>query len=154
MVYRSAVAGCRAGALGATDQHRTTRNYTGLEKQTLGRHKQNSVHNRTQEKGAVTPQETGPNLPVSVQESLVGQQSGFRPNNREGTQPRPSIEKWIKDLLSMTPPIRTRPSFPPSQSLPSGSFHKPLILIHQRADRMKTTVTENYQTDHMDHSLV
>ena len=29
------------------------------------------------------------------------------------------------------------------QSLPSGSFHKPLILLHQRADRLKTTVTEN-----------
>ena len=23
------------------------------------------------------------------------------------------------------------------------SFHKPLILLHQRADRMKTTITEN-----------
>ena len=34
----------------------------------------------------------------------------------------------------------TRPSFPFSQSLPSGSFHKPLILILQRADRMKTTI--------------
>ena len=34
----------------------------------------------------------------------------------------------------MGPPIKTRPSFPLSQSLPSGSFHKPLILIHQRAD--------------------
>ena len=33
--------------------------------------------------------------------------------------------------------------FPQSQSLPSGSFHKPLILIHQRTDRMKTTITEN-----------
>ena len=32
----------------------------------------------------------------------------------------------------MALPIRTRPSFPHSQSLPSGSFHKPLILIHQR----------------------
>ena len=30
-----------------------------------------------------------------------------------------------------------------SQSLPKGSFHKPLILIHQRADRLKTIVTEN-----------
>ena len=38
----------------------------------------------------------------------------------------------------MAPPNRTRPSFPHSQSLQSGSFHKPLILIHQRADRMKT----------------
>ena len=43
-------------------------------------------------------------------------------NNRERTQPCPSTENWIKDLLSMAPPIRTRPSFPLSQSLPSGSF--------------------------------
>ena len=34
-------------------------------------HKQNLVHTRTQEKGAVTPQETNPDLPVSVQEFLV-----------------------------------------------------------------------------------
>ena len=39
-------------------------------------------------------------------------------------------------------PLRTKPGFPLSQSLPSGSFHKPLILIHQKADRMKTTITE------------
>ena len=37
----------------------------------LGGHKQNFVHTRTQKKGAVTPQETDPDLPVSVQESLV-----------------------------------------------------------------------------------
>ena len=30
-----------------------------------------------------------------------------------------------------------------SQSLHSVSFHKPCILISQRADRMKTTITEN-----------
>ena len=68
-------------------------------------------------------------------------------NNREGTQPHPSTENstenWIKDLLSMGLPIWIRPSFPTSQSLPSGSFHKPLILLHQRADRLKTTITEN-----------
>ena len=40
----------------------------GLGKQTLGGHKQNLVCTRTQEKGAVTPQETDPNLPVSIQE--------------------------------------------------------------------------------------
>ena len=34
-------------------------------------HKQNLVCTRTQEKGAVTPQETDPDLPLSVQESLV-----------------------------------------------------------------------------------
>ena len=39
-------------------------------KQTLGRHKQNLVCTKTQEKGAVTPQETDPDLPMSVQASL------------------------------------------------------------------------------------
>ena len=63
--------------------------------------------------------------------------------NREGTQLHPSTENWIKDLLSMAPFIRTRPSCPLSQSLPTGTFHKPLILLHHRADRMKTTITEN-----------
>ena len=52
-------------------------------------------------------------------------------------------ENWIKDLPSMALPIRTRPTCPLSQSLLSGSFYKPLILLHQRADRLKTTITEN-----------
>ena len=47
------------------------RTYTGLQKQTLGGNRQNLVHTRTQEKGAVTPEETDPDLPVSVQVSLV-----------------------------------------------------------------------------------
>ena len=51
-------------------------------------------------------------------------------------------KNWIKDLLIMAPLIRIRSSFPHSKSLSSGSFHKCLILIHQRADRMKTTITE------------
>ena len=42
------------------------RTYTGLGKQILGGHKQNLVYTRTQEKGAVTPQEADPDLPVSV----------------------------------------------------------------------------------------
>ena len=58
-------------------------------------------------------------------------------NNREGTQLHPSTENWINTLLSMTPPIRTRPSFSLSQSLPPGSFHKPFIIFHQRADGLK-----------------
>ena len=147
--------------------HRTARTSTGLGKQTLDRHKRNLLHTRTQEKGAVTPQETDPDLPGSVQVSGggVGRRApaaGWghllkevaiifitstivwsQANNREGTQPCPSTENWIKDLLSMALPIRKRPSFPFSQSLPSGSFLKPLILLHQRADRLKTTVTEN-----------
>ena len=47
------------------------RTYTGLGKQTLGGHKQNLVHTRTQEKGAVTPQETDPDLLMSVPKSLA-----------------------------------------------------------------------------------
>ena len=47
------------------------RTFTGLEEQTLGGLKQNLVCTRTQEKVAVTPQETEPDLPVSVQESPV-----------------------------------------------------------------------------------
>ena len=38
-------------------------------------------------------------------------------NSREGTQLHPSTEIWINDLLSMALPIRTRPSFPLSQSV-------------------------------------
>ena len=58
-------------------------------------------------------------------------------------QPRPSTENWMKNLWSIAPTIRTRPSFPLSQSLPSGNFHKLLILTHQRADKMKIAITEN-----------
>ena len=47
------------------------RTSTGLGKQTLGGYKQNLVFTRTQEKGAVTSQETEPDLPVSVQEPLA-----------------------------------------------------------------------------------
>ena len=43
----------------------------GLRKQTLGGHKQNLVGTSSQEKGAVALQVTGPDLPVSVQETLV-----------------------------------------------------------------------------------
>ena len=42
------------------------RTYKGQGKQTLGGHKQNLVHTRTQEKGAVTPQETESDFPVTV----------------------------------------------------------------------------------------
>ena len=38
---------------------------------TLGGHKQKLVHTRTWEKGAMTPQETDPDMSMSVQESPV-----------------------------------------------------------------------------------
>ena len=47
----------------------TYRTSTGLGKQILGGHRQSLVYTRTQEKGAVTPQNTEPDLPVSAQES-------------------------------------------------------------------------------------
>ena len=47
---------------------------------------------------------------------------GYREGGK-GTQPQPSAETWIKDLLSMAPPTRARPSFPQSQCLPSRSLH-------------------------------
>ena len=111
-------------------------------KQTLGGHKEKLVCTRTQQKGAVTPQETDPDLPRSLQQrcgSVVaccrvggtecsGTCMGLlkevaiifitstivwpQVNNREGTQLQPSPENWIKDLLSMALSIRTKPSFP------------------------------------------
>ena len=42
----------------------------------------------------------------------------------------------------MALPIRTRPIFPHRKPLLTGRFHKPPILIPQRADRMETTVTD------------
>ena len=104
-----------------------------------------------QEKGAVTQQQTEPELPVSIQECLAETwvDSGLLWGQEHWQQQSceqqfwPSTENCIKDLPSMAPPIRTRPWFPHNQSLPSGSFHKPLILIHQRADRMKNAITEN-----------
>ena len=132
----------------------------------------NLVCPRNQEKGAVIPQETDPDLPVSVQETLaeaglvvaccrVGALSAAVPAwgplkevpiifiastivwpqvKQQGGNTAPPITKnWIKDL----PPNRTKPSFPLSQSFPSGSFHKLLVLLHQRTHRLKTTITEN-----------
>ena len=47
------------------------RTYTGLGNQTLGGPKENLVHTRAQEEGAVTLQEIEPDLPVNIQESPV-----------------------------------------------------------------------------------
>ena len=47
------------------------RTSTGLGENALGGHTQNLVCTMTQEKGAVTPQETDPDLPMSAQESLA-----------------------------------------------------------------------------------
>ena len=51
-----------------------------------------------------------------------------------GREHSPTHQQQQQNLLNMAPPIRTRPSFPHSQCLPSGSSHKPLILHHQRTN--------------------
>ena len=43
----------------------------------------------------------------------------------------------------MALPIRARLRLIHSQSLPSGSFHNPLILVHPKVDRMKTSIREH-----------
>ena len=50
-----------------------------------------------------------------------------------------TITNFANSSLCKTTP---RPCFHHSQSIPSGSFHKPLFLLHHSADRLKTTITE------------
>ena len=47
----------------------------------------------------------------------------------------PSADNWTKSSLSKALPTKARPSLSPHHSLSSGSFHKTLIFIRQRADR-------------------
>ena len=69
-------------------------------------------------------------------------------------QPHPSTENWIKDLLSLALPIRTRPSVP-SVSL---SHQAPSISLLSFSIRGQTDwhpqSQKTNQSDHMDHSLV
>ena len=139
----------------------------GTRDSSLGGHKQNLVHIKTQRKGAVTPQVTEPKPPARFGRPPVEAwvrrgspqwwgywqwQSGKVPlrsngdpyrlegwvfsgqkTTTEGGQPYPSADNWIKVLLSKALPTRARPSFSHHQSLPSGSLHKTLSLLHQRA---------------------
>ena len=56
-------------------------------------------------------------------------------NSREGTQLHPSTEKWIKDLLSMTPPIEQDPVSPS------------VSLSHQEASISLLSISIRGQTD-------
>ena len=135
----------------------------------LGGYKQSFVCTRTQGKGRVSPQETEPDLPVSVQESQAEVWVHRGLLQGRGTEHSSACKVILKQAViifiapTMVWPqakkqrgstalainrncikyLLSRPSLPHIQSLPSRSFHKPLTLIHQRADRMKTTITEN-----------
>ena len=75
--HRVRGSGCRLGygisPLGEGGvRHNPTKSCQNLHmtgEKTLGVHKQNTAHTRKQEKGEVTPQETDPDLPVTVRES-------------------------------------------------------------------------------------
>ena len=86
---------------------RTTRTYTGLGKQILGGHKQNLVHTRTQEKGAVTPQDTDSDMHMSVLESPAEAcvSGGLLQSQRHWVQQCVHGTFWRRSLLpSLTPP--------------------------------------------------
>ena len=87
---------------------------------------------------------------------LVGMQtqglSHLSPIYREGAQPHPSSENWIKDILGTALPTRARPTFPHSQSLPSGSFTSLLSLSFRGQTEWKPQLQKTNQTVHLDHS--
>ena len=73
---------------------------------------------------------------------------------REGTQPHPLAENWIKGLLSKALPTRARPSFPYSQSLPSEACTSLLSLSIRGQTEWKSQSQKTNQNDHRDHSFV
>ena len=66
----------------------------------------------------------------------------------------PSTEIWIKDLLSMAPPIRTIPSFLYSSLSHQETSISLLPLSLQGRTGWKPQSQKTNQTDHMDHGLV
>ena len=91
----------------------------------------------------INPEYTLEGLMLKLKLQYFGHMMG-RADSLEKTLILGKIEgRRRRERQRMTMFTRVRPSFSHSQPLPSGTFHKPLILIHQRTDRMKTTITEN-----------
>ena len=63
----------------------------------------------------------------------------LRSNNREGTQPHPSTENWIKDVLGIAHPSEQDP-VSPTVSL---SHQEASISVLSLSIRMKTIIIEN-----------
>ena len=129
----------------------------------LGGHKQNFAHTKTQRRAMLPPHDAEPKLPASVREAPVdvsidrGSPQGpghwkvlvdiapgaGLPQAKQllgrgvGVQPHPSADNWIKVLLSKALLTRARPSFSHGQSFPSICLHKPLSLLRQMAGRSK-----------------
>ena len=69
--------------------------------------------------------------------SLTSGQTTRREHSPTHQQKNEIKINWAWPCLSEQDPVF------PSVSLPWGSFHEHLILIHQRTDRLKTTIPEN-----------
>ena len=67
---------------------------------------------------------------------------GLRSNNRERTQPCPSTENWIKDLLSMAHSLE-QDLVSPTVSLSHQEAFITHLSLYIREDRMKTAITES-----------
>ena len=147
----------------------------------FGGHKQNFVCTRTQEKGAVTPQETDPESPAEVwvgSALLQGQGQwvrqcmhrafwrklplsslpppwfGLRSNNREGTQPLPSQKIGLKIYWAWAFPSE-QDLVSPTVSLSHLEASISLLSLSLRGQTgWKPQSQKTNQTDHMDHSLV
>ena len=118
------------------------------------------------------PQEADPDLPVSVQESLaeawvgrgllqgrghtacLGPLEGGRhylhhlhgslaSGQTTGREHSPAHQQKIGFKIYWAWAHQNKIQFPPQSVSPIRKLPKPFILIHQRADRLKTTITEN-----------
>ena len=72
----------------------------------------------------------------------------------EETQSHPSIENWIKDLLSMALSLRKRPGFPQVNLSHQEASISLLSLSFRGQTEWKPQSRKTNQTDPMDHSLV
>ena len=64
-------------------------------------------------------------------------------NSRERTQLNPSTENWAEDFWACKEQDPVSPSVSLSHQEALASLLSFSILLHQRAERLKTTITEN-----------
>ena len=71
-----------------------------------------------------------------MKQKLESRLPGKSINNHRYADDTTSLAEREEELKSLLMKVM-------GETLPSISFHKPLILIGQRPERMKTTITEN-----------
>ena len=120
----------------------------------------------------MTPQETNPDLPVSVQEPaaeawvsgdlvqglgvlhvavlkevtiifITSTRVWHQGKQQRGYTAPPINRKLDSRFTEHGHTLQNKTQFPPQLISPIRTFHKLLILLHQREDRMKITITEN-----------